>query len=201
MILRSSPPSPFGRKVKIAAKVAGVFDELEVLATDTLDPKDSIRSQNPLGKIPALVLPDGDVLYDSRVICAYIGAMKPDAGLYPTGADRWKALRLEALADGITDAAILQVYEKRFRPEGNRDADWVAYQAEKVTRSLSALSAAVPEIQDRPHIGHITLACALGYQDFRFDGVWRSDYPELVEWLDRFAAMVPAFEETKPPAA
>lgn len=201
MILRSSPPSPFGRKVKIAAKIADVFDDMEVLSTDTSDPKDSIRSQNPLGKIPALVLSDGDVLFDSRVICMYIDQLKPEAGLYPTGAERWQVMRLEALCDGMLDAAILQVYEKRFRPEEGRNADWVAYQADKVTRGLSALNHAVPDLTDRPHMGHIGLACVLGYQDFRFEGTWRSQYPALVEWLDRFAGLVPAFGETAPPPA
>lgn len=196
-ILRSSPPSPFGRKVKIAAALLGLLDRIEIRATDTMDPADTIRDENPLGKIPALVLADGTVLYDSRVVLEYLDHVAGGDGVIPMepGA-RFAALRLQALADGMMDAALLRRYETVMRPEGERSAKWDAHQADKVARALSALEAAPPALH-RITVGEIALACALGYLDLRFEGAWRADHPGLVAWLDAFAAKVPAFAATK----
>lgn len=198
LILRSSPPSPFGRKVKIAAAILGLSDQIKIETTDTNDPSDTIRKQNPLGKIPALILEDGFVLFDSPVILEYLDAKAGGGKIIPRdGQARWNALQLHAIADGIMDAALLQVYEKRFRPEELWFAKWQDYQAEKVTRALDVLEAAPPALGATPNIGHIGLACALGYLDLRFEGKWRAKYPKLVQWLGGFAANVPSFEKTK----
>lgn len=199
-VLRSSPPSPFGRKVKIAAAVLGLKDRIAVETTDTMNPADTIRAQNPLGKIPALVLDDGRVLFDSRVVVEYLDHLAGGGKIIPAGEARFDVLRLAALADGIMDAGILQVYEVRFRPEDKRHADWLAYQAEKVTRALAALEAETPAAATAgslPDVGQIGLACALGYLDLRFDGTWRAGHPKLVAWLDAFEAAVPAFADTR----
>lgn len=197
LILRSSPASPFGRKVKITAAVLGLSDRIEITATDTTDPADPIRTQNPLGKIPALVLEDGSALFDSRVIVEYLDHLAGGGRVIPAGPERFPELRLQALADGIADAALLQVYEVRFRPEEGRNEAWVANQAGKVARGLAALEAAPPALGTTPGIGAIALACALGYLDLRFAGAWRAGHPALAAWLDRFAAAVPAFEATR----
>lgn len=198
LVLRSSPPSPFGRKIKIAAAVLGLRDRIQIEMTDTNDPADSIRRQNPLGKIPALVLEDGLILFDSPVILEYLDAMAGGGRIIPRdGKARWEVLRLHALADGIMDAALLQVYEKRFRPEELQSARWLDYQAEKVTRTLDVLESSPPALTSIPDIGQIGLACALGYLDLRFEGQWRERYPKLVQWLDDFAAQTPAFAETR----
>ncbi len=197
LTLRSSPASPFGRKVKIAALELGLMDKIEVAATDTNNPADTLRQQNPLGKIPTLVLADGTTLFDSRVIVDYLDHLAGGGRLIPAGEARFAQLRLQALADGLCDAALLQVYEVRFRPEESRNADWVANQAGKVARALIALEALPPVYADRPRIGEIALACALGYLDLRFEGKWRAEHPKLVAWLDDFAAKVPAFEATR----
>lgn len=198
LVLRSSPPSPFGRKVKIAAAVLGLSDRIKVENTDTTDPSDTIRQQNPLGKIPALILEDGSALFDSPVILEYLDALAGGGRIIPReGNARWNVLRLHAIADGIMDAALLQVYEKRFRPEEHWVAKWTDYQAEKVTRALDVLEASPPALTAPPDIGQIGLACALGYLDLRFEGKWRGKYPKLVRWLDDFAVLVPAFEKTK----
>ncbi|MCO5091122.1 glutathione S-transferase family protein [Bosea sp. (in: a-proteobacteria)] len=196
LVLRSSPASPFGRKVKIAALELGLMDRIEVVIADTTDPAEPLRRQNPLGKIPTLVLEDGTTLFDSRVIVDYLDHLG-GGRLIPAGEARFAQLRLQALADGISDAALLQIYEARFRPEQGRNADWLAHQAGKVTRGLEALEAAPPAFPDRPRIGEIALACTIGYFDLRFAGTWRADYPRLVAWLDDFAARVPAFEATR----
>ena len=196
LILRSSPASPFGRKVKIAAGLLGLTSRLSVLDTDTTNETDSIRRGNPLGKIPTLLLEDGTALYDSRVILEYLDHLAGGGKIIPSEpAARFRALTLQALADGIADAALLQVYEGRWRPEDRREPKWVAHHAGKVARGLTALDAAPPaELAD---VGAIALACALGYLDLRFDGGWRREHSNLVTWLDRFAAAAPAFEATR----
>ena len=200
LVLRSSPPSPFGRKIKIAAKVLGLMDKITIEVADTANPEDSLRDQNPLGKIPALVLEDGSVLYDSRVITEYLDFIAGGNRLLPEGDARFPVLRLQALADGIVDASILQVYEKRFKPEEYRFEDWLSYQQAKVTRGLNWLEANTPAAltsTSKVDAGSIALACALGYLDLRFAGEWREGRPNLVAWLDSFDAAVPAFSETR----
>jgi glutathione S-transferase len=198
LTLRSASASPFARKVRIAAALTGLDREIEIENTDTADPADPIRRQNPLGKVPALILEDGTVLYDSPVILEYIDARDSGGRIIPReSVPRIEALRLQALADGIMDAAITQIYEQRWRSEDRREPRWVAHQAGKVERALAFLEAAPPP-RKPIHVGTIALACALGYLDFRFDGRWRATHPRLAEWLDRFAADVPAFAATMP---
>jgi glutathione S-transferase len=197
MILRSSPPSPYGRKVKIAASLLGLSNQIEIVPTDTIDPNDSIRQQNPLGKIPALILDDGMVVYDSRVIVECLDLKAGGGKIIPHGAERIATLTLQALADGIMDAAILQMYERRFREEARREPKWIAHQQGKIDRALAGLETQELPLHPTPWIGEIALACALGYLDLRFEGAWRANHPRLVAWLDRFAAAVPAFEKTR----
>jgi glutathione S-transferase len=196
MILKSSGPSPFGRKIKIAAAMLGLSDRIEIVKTDTTDPNDRIRIHNPLGKIPALILDDGPTLYDSRVILEYLDYRAGGGRIIPKPSDdRFRALTEAALADGITDAAILQIYEIRFREEASREPTWVAYQAEKVERALAAFERMTP---DGPRtVADIALACALGYLDLRFAGHWRESHPRLVSWLANFEEETPSFEATR----
>ncbi|RXT48290.1 glutathione S-transferase [Bosea sp. Tri-44] len=196
MILRSSPTSPFGRKIKIAIAELGLEDRIEIVPADTNDPAESLRRQNPLGKVPTLVFEDGTTLFDSRVIAEYLNHLAGGGRLFPAGEDRFAQLRLQAVADGVCDAGLLQVYELRLRTAEMRNAAWTENQAGKVARALASLEAA-PPVYDRPRIGEIALACALGYLDLRFEGVWRAGHPALVAWLDTFAAKVPAFEATR----
>ena len=198
MILRNAPPSPFGRKVRIAADILGQSDDLTIENTDTNDPSDPVRQQNPIGKIPVLILEDGTSLFDSRVIMEYLDHRAGGDRIIPREADRrFAALRLQALCDGILDASILRVYETRFRPAEGRSLKWLDHQTCKVTRALATLEAEPPPIDAIPNVGQIALACALGYQDLRFEGIWRANHPRLVAWLDAFAAHVPAFARTK----
>jgi len=199
LILRSSATSPFGRKIKIAVAVLGLKDRISVVMADTLDPADSIRNQNPLGKIPALILEDGTVLFDSRVIAEYLDFMAGGDRIIPPAPARFETLRLQALADGIADAGVLRIYEARFRPVEMRSQVWLDHQTGKIERGLAALeSGTLPHIHHAPDIGAIALACALGYLDLRAAG-WRSDHPKLAAWVDAFEQAVPAFAETRPP--
>jgi glutathione S-transferase len=200
MILRSAPPSPFGRKVKIAAALLGLTDEIRIVTADTNDPRDPLRSDNPLGKIPALVLEDGAVVHDSAVIVEYLDMRAGGGRLIPKGGmERIRALTMQSLADGLMDAAILQVYETRWRESERREAKWLDHQSGKVERALTWLEANAPDISGDLNVGHVAVAAALGYLDLRFKGEWRPVYPRLVNWLDAFAAKVPAFEATRAP--
>ena len=143
-----------------------------------------------------MILADGTMLYDSRVIVEYLDVLAGGHRLIPAEPTaRWRALTAAALADGINDAALLLVYEKRFRPPELWSQAWLDRQAEKVARGLAAFAAAPPA--GARDIAHIGLACALGYLDLRFAGAWRDDYPVLAAWLDAFAADVPAFGATQ----
>jgi glutathione S-transferase len=197
MILRSSPASPFGRKVKIAAAILGLSDRIDVVEADTLDPKDTLRRENPLGKIPTLVLDNGETFYDSRVIVEYLDHLAGGHRLIPDGSARFDALRMQALADGIMDASNLQIYEVRWRPEDKRQKDWVDHQEDRVKRSLDHAEQSLSTPAASLHIGHVAMACALGYLDLRMGGRWRADHPKLVAWLDDFSGRVPAFEHTR----
>jgi glutathione S-transferase len=200
MILRSAPPSPFGRKVRIALSLLGLENEVKIEPADTNDANDSLRRQNPLGKIPALITEDGMVYYDSRVILDYLDHRAGDGKIVPRDAKaRLAALRLQALCDGILDASILLVYEGRWRPAEHHVQKWVDHQRGKVMRGLASLEAEPPPLSANalPDVGQIALACVLGYGDLRFDGKWRADYPRLVAWLDQFSARVPGYAATK----
>lgn len=197
LVLRSSPASPFGRKVKIAADLLGLHDQITIAEADTNNPADTLRQQNPLGKIPALILENGEALYDSRVIVEYLDHLAGGGKIYPDGWDRFAALRQQALADGIMDAALLEVYEGRWRTEDKREPRWVEHHADKAARALSYAEDVLSQPAAKIHVGHITQACALGYLDLRMEGRWRKTHPKLVAWLADFEARVPAFEKTK----
>jgi glutathione S-transferase len=198
MILRSSPPSPFGRKVKLALGILGLENEVTIEKADPTDASDSLRGQNPLGKIPALIIEDGTVIYDSPVILEYLDMRAGGGKILPKDAkERLAALTLQALCDGILDAGILLVYEGRWRPPEMAVQKWIEHQRGKVERALAVLEASPPQLDAIPNVGAITLACVLGYGDLRFEGKWRERHPKLVKWLDAFAARVPAFEKTR----
>jgi glutathione S-transferase len=203
MRLHSNPASPFGRKVKVLAMEAGLFDRLEThtVQTTAVGPDPSLVADNPLGKIPCLVLDDGTALYDSRVICEYLDSLHAGSRFFPTdGPARWTALRLQALADGIMDAALLARYEAFLRPEANRWPAWIDGQLDKAVRGLERLEEVeLANFKDRVDIGAVTVACALGYIDFRFPSLtWRDTRPGLTAWYETFA-LRPSMQATRPP--
>src|SRR5262245_11108397 len=202
MILRTAPASPFGRKVRLAASLLGLDGDIAIEQADTMNAADSLRRQNPLGKIPVLIIEDGTILFDSRVILEYLDHRAGGGRIIPAEPSaRFAALRLQALCDGLMDASLLRVYEGRWRSPERHEPKWVEHQAAKMERALDELEARPPALENIPQVGTIALACALGYLDLRFEGRWRADYPRLVEWLDRFAARVPAFAATRLAAA
>jgi Glutathione S-transferase len=199
MKLFSSGASPYARKVAVAAHETGLIDRIEIVAA-TVSPVGAsnaeVAAANPLGKVPALVLDDAQTLFDSRVIVDYLDHLS-GGRLIPAGEGRWRALRDQAAADGLLDAALLARYERVLRPEPLRWADWDAGQIAKITRALDALEADfVP--QEAPHIGDIAVACALGYLDYRFEDLaWRAGRPKLAAFAEAFAAR-PSMQATRP---
>ena len=187
MKLRHAPTSPYVRKVVVVLAELALDDRVERIDTLVWDPATDIGATNPLGKVPALITDDGTVLYDSPVICEYLNDLA-GGPLYPAGAARWPALRLQALGDGILDAAILRLLESR-RPAALQSADWMARQKRVIDRALDALEGEVGAWGEAPTIAQVTAGCALGYLDFRFgDEDWRPGRPSLAAWYDGFAA-------------
>jgi len=185
LALRYSPTSPFVRKVLVAAMETGLADRIEKIPTLPWDPKTDLPKDNPLGKVPALKTPEG-WLYDSLVICEYLDSLHSGAKLFPPpGPARWQALRHHALADGALDAAILRRLESQ-RPDGQRSQAWMDRQKAAVERALDALEADAKGLVELSDIGAITIACLLGYLDFRFAAEdWRRGRPALAAWYAR----------------
>ncbi len=203
MKLYHSAASPFVRKALVAAHETGLAERIEI-ATIALTPTASnpeLDRENPIGKIPALVLADGTTLFDSRVICEYLDTRHGGPRLFPaSGPTRWTALRRQALADGLLDAAILCRYETFLRPEERRWEDWVDGQRAKFRRTLDALEGEADSFGDTVDIGTIAAACAADYLDFRsLDDGWREHRPRLAAWLEGFAAR-PSMQATRPAA-
>jgi len=186
MQLYYAAPSPFVRKCLICASELQLGDRLELIpaAPHPVNRDRAVVAHNPLGKIPTLITDSGTVLYDSRVICEYLNSLG-DGHLIPAeGAARWTARVDEALADGIMDAAILARYEGAVRPEALRWPDWSEGQLDKVGSGLARFEEQAATWADRFDIGTITVACALGYLDFRFSSLaWRETHPSLAAWF------------------
>src|SRR5487761_377249 len=183
MKLYFNPASPYVRKVRVTAHELELSDRIELISISLtpVSPHDGLRASNPVGKIPALILEDGSALYDSPVICEYLDALAGGNRIFPAaGAARWTALRRQALADGIMDAAVLTRYEEAVRPKELRWQQWVDGQFLKIRTALDALEREQLEAFD---IGTISIACALGYLDLRFASEdWRTIRPRLTAW-------------------
>jgi glutathione S-transferase len=188
MELRYSLGSPYVRKVRIAALELGLADRIDFAMTWIQQPNatlDALRQANPLGKIPTLVLDDGEVLYDSPVILEYLDSLHDGPKLIPpAGKPRWRALRLQALGDGILDSIVAIVFEGRREP-GLRSAAWVQHHEGNIGRALDALERDAALLGGALTVGQIAVACALGFLDFR-KVEWRGTRPRLAAWFDEF---------------
>ncbi|MEP1586302.1 MAG: glutathione S-transferase [Tateyamaria sp.] len=202
MKLYHSPASPFVRKVVVLLHELGKADAVEyaTISTTALASDASLMAANPLARIPALERPDGVTLHDSRVITAFLDDLF-DGGMYPTGSNRWETMTLEATADGIMDSAVAMVYEVRLRDAKLVSEPWVEAQWGKVERGLDALNARwMSHLSGPLGMGHIAVACVLGYIDFRHDARnWRHGRVALATWYDSFAER-PSMLATKPDA-
>lgn len=203
MKLAYSTASPYARKVVIVAMEAGLDSKIQRVPTAVRpdQPNLALGKENPLMKVPTLVTDGGETLYDSRVICAYLDMLNPGPKLIPaSGGERWQALRLEALGDGITDAGILVRYETALRPEGLRWKEWIDGQTKKVEQGLDLLEAHPEMLMGPLNIGQIAVACGIGWLNFRqVFGDCLANRPRLAAWCAMIAER-PSFKATQPKA-
>ncbi|MGK6306574.1 glutathione S-transferase family protein [Variovorax sp. DT-64] len=198
MKLHWSPKSPYVRKVMICAHELGMLPRLELVRSVAamLQPNATIMADNPLSKIPTLVREDGSTLFDSIVICEYLNE-QAGGSLFPAqGEARWQALRWHALGDGLLDVLILWRNERE--REHPLQALLDAFEL-KTRASLKLLDAEADLIGSAPFsIGQVTLGCALGYADYRFQSLgWRTLAPRLADWFAGLQAR-PSFRSTEP---
>ena len=202
MKLIFAPASPFARKARVLILELGLQDSVKLQDPGAVTPVSNnpvLNAANPLGMLPVLELDNGEYLYDSPVICEYLNHVADGPFLPAEPALRFRALCLQALADGILDLSVALRYEAAMRPPELQWPTWVEHQNEKIERGLDALEARCSEFAASPSIGEITVACALGYRDFRFaDTDWRTGRPTLSQWFDQImlrdslASTVPA---------
>jgi glutathione S-transferase len=194
--LRYSSASPYARKVMVIVHETGLSDEVSIVPTNPHQ-EESLRAHNPLCKVPTLVLEDGEALFDSPVIAEYLLALASNTDLLPLGGPaRWSVLRLQALGDGICDAAFGTRMET-LRADGEKSPSFIA-------RQEAAMMAAVDWLEGQARLlepitlGSLTVACGLGYMDFRLPHIhWRTGRPRLAAWYAAIETR-PSLVATKP---
>ena len=188
MKLYYSSTSPFVRKVNVLAIEVGLDKQLEWVATNPWQAEDKLTAENPLSKIPTLITDDEKVIYDSRVICEYLDSLHDGVKMIPLDANaRWQVLRLQALADGILEAGILRFLERK-RSADQQSKDFDDMQKNSVERGLDFLETTVSEWDDKLDLGVLSVACTLGWLDFRFsEDNWRANRSNLANWYEQFA--------------
>jgi glutathione S-transferase len=202
MQLFFAPPSPFARKARLVIRERGLTG-IEEIPVNPFDMPANLVAANPLSKVPTLILDDGSALYDSQVICEYLGSLGSGPALVPpTGADRWRVLRRHALADGILDQAFNTACEINRRPEHERSPDWIKRWCTAIDRGLGVLDLEIGEWGDSVTLAHIGAACMLSYLDLRLSALveWRGRHANLARWHTAFAQRA-SMLATVPPTA
>lgn len=189
MRLHSTITSPFARKVWVVAHETGLINQIECIPTNP-HADEYLRDDNPLSRVPTLILENGEALFDSPVICEYLDSLHTGPKLFPAhGPARWRALRQQAMADGMLDANLSRRNELQ-RPPHEQSQAWIGRQLQAVRGACAWLERRVEtELDDGGPvtIGHIAVACALGYFALRFPGDdWEADCPHLAAWRARF---------------
>lgn len=204
MKLIGSLTSPYVRKVRIV--LAEKKLDYELILDDPWGDEPQIKTHNPLGKVPCLIMDENGVLFDSRVIVEYLDTLSPVSRLIPPpGRERIEVKRWEAIADGIMDAAATAFIEVHRRPENMRSDDWVKRQQQKIHAALVYMEKNLGEQNYCAGVNmclaDIAVGCALDYIDLRFPNQdWRSEHPKLAALEERLAQR-PSFASTKPPQA
>ena len=200
MKLYWSNASPYARKVRMVIAEKALGRLVEEISVEVYADPPALLAVNPLGKIPALVMDDGKGLFDSPAICAFLDAHPEGQGprLQPqSGPERWMVMRAEALGDGITDLAF-GLRQESLKPDGEKSPTSAARARGQLLRSLDAILPTLRTLPQGTTLGHLTLAVALGYLDFRHaDVAWRSGRPELAAWYEQICAR-PSVSATAP---
>lgn len=197
MIVYGSTMSPFARMVRVVAREVGALDRIDEIIADPWG-DEAFRRINPLGKIPALVTDEGDVLYDSPVICEYLDTLHGRPRLFPAaGRDRWRSLTMRACAHGLMDAAYLRRNESIRKPPATISRVFVDRQDAAIRAALDSLEIDVEALASPLTIASLAAGTALGYLDFRYpDCGWRARCPALARWWTTLASR-PAFVDTE----
>ncbi|MEM6661880.1 MAG: glutathione S-transferase [Pseudomonadota bacterium] len=193
--------SPYVRKVMVTAHELGLVDQLELMqhATTPVDANPEVVAANPLGRIPALVLDDGAVLMDSRVICRYLNHVG-GGSLYGSGDAEFPIIAREAMAEGALDSALFMIYEGRLRPEEKHHQPLLDGHRGKIERALGAFDARIGEMGGDLTVDQIALGALCGYLNFRMpDFGWQATCPALADWFAAFEAR-PSMQATMPKA-
>jgi glutathione S-transferase len=200
MKLVTSLTSPYGRKARVVLLEKKIPFQLQV--ENPWLPDTPVPTLNPLGKVPVLVLEDGVSVFDSRVIVEYLDHVSPVAHLIPSEPKSRMVVRgVEALADGVTDAAVAVFLEKK-RPADKQSADWLTLQEKTLFRGLEALSEALGEkswyLGNSMTLADVACGCMLGYLNLRFPEIdWRNAHPNLAKLYDKLMTRA-SFKETVP---
>ena len=186
-----SDRSPYVRKVMVTLHEVNLFENVEIVGvrTNPLGVVEDLVDVSPLGKIPTLVLPDGTTIFDSRVICSYLNSIgKSDLYLAKENL-KWSIKTAEANFDGILDAALLMVYEHRYRQDIYQSAEWLENLWKKIERTLDFYNNSSSKILSGSlNMGQISLGCALGYLDYRHNNRnWRAKNQNLRDWFAEFS--------------
>ncbi|TAM45356.1 MAG: glutathione S-transferase [Gammaproteobacteria bacterium] len=198
MKLYGSLTSPYVRKCRVLLKEKALA--CEFVQADAGGPGSPVPALNPLGKVPVLERDDGSALFDSPVILEYLDSLKPPVLLAASGEERWLMLRWQALADGILDATVTRLLEKR-RPVEQQSAEGIKRQEEKIARALTYAeqhAGGAYLMQDKFTAADVCLGVALEYVDFRYAHDWRAQHPKLARWLAGISVRA-SFTETVPP--
>jgi glutathione S-transferase len=201
MKLYYAPTSPYVRKVIVLAMERGLDDRLELVPTNPFSEDSGLRAFNPISKIPTLELDDGQILIESTLICEYLDGLHNGAKLFPSDETRVDVLNRTALADGLVTAGIACRVEKEMRPA---ELFWQDYFDRHMKSMLGAISVLEKDADkysaaDDFDIADISLACGLGWVDFRFPDVgWRNDNPAIADWFETFSDR-PSMQKTMPP--
>jgi glutathione S-transferase len=181
-----SATSPYVRKVVACAIIRDLDGRIERIPTNPHVSPPDLVADNPLSKVPCLVTEDGVSLFGSQLICEYLDSVGDALPLFPSQrSSRWRALKFQSLGDGILDAAVPCRGEQGRPREAARDSVIARYK-DVIRRAVGVLEADPP--QKHVDIGSVTVACALGYLDFRFgDDRWRDGNPKLAAWYEGFA--------------
>lgn len=191
MQLLYAPTSPFVRKVMVCAHLTGQADRIKLResAAHPIRRDARIAAHNPLAKVPTLILDNGQSLFDSRTICEYLAATGVATNLFPKkDEERWRALALQSLGDGLLDAALLARYETQARPPEFQWQEWRSAQLVKIAACVDVIESQAASLRGEvPTIGEVTIGCALGYIDFRFPEIkWRDTRPQAALWYEAF---------------
>jgi glutathione S-transferase len=180
--------SPYARKALVFAHEAGLARQIEVVHHETSPTRrnEQVFAENPLGKVPVLIRPGQAPIFDSDVICAYLDTLHSGRTLIPQeGEARWRALRVQAVAQGLADAGIQFRWETVRRQAELRYPPLRDGYGEKLIASYDWLEREL-DVDTPVHVGHIALATCLDWLEFRELPSFRERRPRLTAWFDEF---------------